>query len=93
MTNHHRRHVTGHLDTVATMSLDLPKFVSLEYVMDELSISKSQAYALVRPGQLRAIQVGGRDQWRVPLDELEAYLVRSYAATARDVGSAVVLPS
>lgn len=60
--------------------MDLPKFVPLEYVMDELSISKSQAYALVRSGDLRAIQVGGRGQWRVSLDEIEAYIQRCYAA-------------
>lgn len=64
----------------------LPKFVPLEYVMDELSISKSQAYALVRSGDLRAIQVGGRSQWRVSLDELEAYIERCYAAAAAEVG-------
>ncbi|MGP5050208.1 helix-turn-helix transcriptional regulator [Brachybacterium alimentarium] len=62
------------------MSGDLPKFVPLEYVMDELSISKSQAYALVRTGELKAIQVGGRGQWRISLVELEAYIERCYAA-------------
>lgn len=58
--------------------MDLPKFVPLEYVMEELSVSKSQAYALVRSGDLRAIQVGGRGQWRVDLAELEAYIERCY---------------
>lgn len=66
--------------------VDLPKFVPLEYVMDELSISKSQAYALVRSGDLRAIQVGGRGQWRVDLFELEAYIERAYAAADAEVG-------
>lgn len=63
--------------------VDLPKFVPLEYVMDELSISKSQAYALVRTGDLRAIQVGGRGQWRVSLGELEAYIERAYVDAER----------
>lgn len=40
--------------------------------MDGLSISRSQAYALVRSGDLRAIQVGRRGQWRIDLNELEA---------------------
>lgn len=66
--------------------MDLPKFAPLEYVMDELSISKSQAYALVRSGDLRAIQVGGRGQWRVDLVELEAYIERCYAAADAEVG-------
>lgn len=66
--------------------MDLPKFVPLEYVMEELSISKSQAYALVRSGELRAIQVGGRGQWRIDLVELEAYIERAYAAADAEVG-------
>lgn len=67
-------------DILLTMP-ELPKFVPLEYIMDELSISRSQAYALVRTGDLRAIQVGGRGQWRISLDELEAYIERAYAET------------
>lgn len=63
--------------------MTLPKFVPLEHVMEELSISRSQAYALVRSGDLRAIQVGGRGQWRVDLAELEAYIERAYTATER----------
>lgn len=50
---------------------DMPKFVPLEHIMSELSISKSQAYALVRSAELRAIQVGGRGHWRVSLDAFE----------------------
>lgn len=54
------------------------RFVSLEDVREVLSISSAQAYALVRSGDLRAIQVGGRSQWRVETVELEAYIQRSY---------------
>lgn len=68
--------------------MDLPNFVPLEYVERELSISKSQAYALVRSGDLKAIQVGGRGQWRVSLDELEAYIGRCYAESDRETGGA-----
>lgn len=58
-----------------------PRFIPLSDVAEQLSISASQAYALVRSGELRAIKVGGRGQWRVELSELEAYIERSYAAT------------
>ncbi|GED00304.1 hypothetical protein KVA01_24580 [Kocuria varians] len=37
---------------------------------------------LVRSGELRAIQVGGRGQWRVEHAELEAYIQRCYEETA-----------
>lgn len=68
------------------MTKDLPQFVPLEYVMEELSISRSQAYALVRSGSLRAIQVGGRGQWRIDLEELEEYIARCYRDTASELG-------
>ncbi|WP_212647574.1 helix-turn-helix domain-containing protein [Brachybacterium massiliense] len=54
------------------------RFITLEDVRDVLSISAAQAYALVRSGELRAIRVGGRGQWRIENAELEAYILRSY---------------
>lgn len=59
-----------------------PRFVPLSDVAEMLSISASQAYALVRSGELRAIKIGGRGQWRVETAEIEDYIQRSYAATA-----------
>ena len=58
-----------------------PRFVPLSDVAETLSISASQAYALVRSGELRAIKVGGRGQWRVEGSELESYIERSYRET------------
>jgi excisionase family DNA binding protein len=46
-----------------------------------LNISAAQAYALVRSGELPAIKIGGRGQWRVEVTELEAYIQRMYAET------------
>lgn len=63
------------------------RFVPLDYVEKTLSISKSQAYALVRTGDLRAIRIGGRNQWRVELTELEAYIKRAYALTAAELAA------
>jgi len=57
------------------------RFMPLADVAETLSISAAQAYALVRRGDLRAIQVGGRGQWRVEVSELEAYIDRLYAET------------
>ena len=61
------------------------RFITLEDVREVLSISAAQAYALVRSGELRAIRVGGRGQWRIENAELEAYILRSYhSPRARD---------
>ena len=53
-------------------------FMTLEELQEVLSISSSQAYSLVRSGELRAIRVGGRGQWCIENAELEAYIQRSY---------------
>ncbi|MCG7426886.1 helix-turn-helix domain-containing protein [Helcobacillus massiliensis] len=61
------------------------RFIPLSEVAEQLSISASQAYALVRSGELRAIKVGGRGQWRVEQAELEAYIARKYKETEREI--------
>lgn len=59
------------------------RFIPLSDLAEILSISASQAYALVRRGDLRAIKIGGRGQWRVERVELEAYISRMYEESAR----------
>lgn len=63
------------------------RFVPLSEVAETLDISASQAYALVRSGELPAIKVGGRGQWRVELTELDAYIERMYSQTKAFVDS------
>lgn len=57
------------------------RFLQLADVADILNISASQTYALVRSGELPAIKIGGRGQWRIERSELEAYIQRCYAET------------
>lgn len=60
------------------------RFLTLADVTEILNISSQQAYALVRSGELPAIQVGGvgkAGQWRVEVDQLESYIERMYAQT------------
>jgi excisionase family DNA binding protein len=64
-----------------------PRFYQLADVAEMLSISARQAYALVRSGELPAIQVGGRGQWRVEATELENYIQLKYAQTREMVRS------
>lgn len=58
-----------------------PRFLTLADVAETLNISASQAYALVRSGDLPAIKVGGRGQWRVEATALEDYIQRMYEQT------------
>lgn len=55
-----------------------PRFLQLADVAEILNISSSQVYALVRRGDLVAVKIGGRGQWRVENTELEAYIKRLY---------------
>ena len=60
------------------------RFLTLADVTEILNISSQQAYALVRSGELPAIQIGGvgkAGQWRVEVDQLESYIERMYAQT------------
>lgn len=57
------------------------RFIPLTEVSEILDISSAQAYALVRSGELPAIKVGGRGQWRVETSELENYIQRMYSQT------------
>ncbi len=63
------------------------RFLTLGDVAEVLNISASQTYALVRNNELKAIKIGGRGQWRVERDQLEAYIQRMYAETAEFVSN------
>jgi excisionase family DNA binding protein len=61
------------------------RFLTLADVAEVLNISASQTYALVRSGDLEAIKVGGRGQWRVEREKLESYIARMYDQTRQFV--------
>ena len=56
-----------------------PRFLQLADVAEVLNTTSAQVYALVRRGDLPAIKIGGRGQWRVEASELEKYIERMYA--------------
>lgn len=60
---------------------DTPRFLTLADVADVLNTSSAQVYALVRRGELPAIKIGGRGQWRVEGSRLEEYIANQYEAT------------
>jgi len=57
-----------------------PRFLTLADVAEVLNTSVAQVYALVRRGDIPAIKIGGRGQWRVESTQLEDYIQRMYAA-------------
>jgi len=57
------------------------RFLTLADVAEVLNTSSAQVYALVRRGDLPAIKIGGRGQWRVESTQLEEFIQRMYAET------------
>lgn len=58
------------------------RFLLLSDVAAELNVSDSQVYHMVRSGELPAIKIGGRGQWRVERAKLEEYIQQKYSDTA-----------
>ncbi|UMG91770.1 helix-turn-helix domain-containing protein [Nocardioides sp. TF02-7] len=62
-----------------------PRFLTLTDVAEVLNTSSAQVYALVRRGELPAIKIGGRGQWRVEASKLEEYIEEQYREARRYV--------
>ena len=63
----------------------MQRFLTLTDVAEILNVSVSQARALVRTGDLQAIQVGGRGQWRIEESWLDEFVERQRAVTRERV--------
>jgi excisionase family DNA binding protein len=61
----------------------LGRFLTLADTAEVLNISASQAYALVRSGELPAIKIGGSGHWRVERDVLEGFIAGKYEENRR----------
>ena len=61
------------------------RFLTLSDVAELLNIAPAQVYTLVRTGELAAIKIGARGQWRVEVKALEEYISSMYATTAEFV--------
>lgn len=67
--------------------LPFPKMLTLDEVQEVLNLGKPLVYALVKSGELRAAQFGGRGIWRVRQDDLAAYIEAAYEKTAERIAS------
>jgi excisionase family DNA binding protein len=61
----------------------LGRFLTIADTAEVLNISVSQAYALVRSGELRAIKIGASGHWRVEREVLESYIDAMYEEARR----------
>ena len=71
---------------------DGPRFLTLNDVAEVLNTSLAQVSALVQRGEIRALKIGGRGQWRIERDELEAFIQRMYAETEAQIQAQAKAP-
>ena len=57
------------------------RFITLADVAQILNIAPAQVYALVRSGDLPAVKIGARGQWRVEVNQLEQFIKAMYKET------------
>lgn len=60
----------------------MARFLPISDVTEILAVSAAQVRTLIYNGELRAIQVGGRNQWRIEDTALEEYIAARYKETA-----------
>ena len=63
------------------------RFITLADVATTLNVAPAAVYALVRSGELPAIKIGARGQWRVEIAQLENYIARMYIETSQFVAT------
>ncbi|MBE4720510.1 helix-turn-helix domain-containing protein [Pseudarthrobacter sp. AB1] len=61
------------------------RFLTIAQAAEELNVNQNQIRALLRTGELRGIQVGGRGVWRIGAHDLEDYIAEAYRRTAERI--------
>lgn len=66
------------------------RFLTLQQVAEELNTTPSTIRALIASGELPAIQIGGRGQWRIERSKLEDYIAGAYTRARTDLAKGEV---
>ncbi|WP_309074492.1 helix-turn-helix domain-containing protein [Paenarthrobacter sp.] len=59
-----------------------PRFLTIEQVAEELSVGLPTVRQLLKSGELRGFQIGGRGIWRIGAKDLEDYIEQAYLLAA-----------
>ena len=70
-----------------------PRFYTLNDVATLLASTEAQVYGLVRSGDLPAIKIGGRGQWRIEITVLDQWIADQYEATKLHIAENPLLES
>lgn len=74
-----------------TEELKIRRFLTTEQAAEELNVSSNQIRALLKTGELRAIQVGGRGMWRIGVNDLEDYIAEAYRRTGERITAGEII--
>ncbi|MEG9249975.1 helix-turn-helix domain-containing protein [Arthrobacter sp. Soc17.1.1.1] len=66
------------------------RFLTLQQVADELNTKHNTIRALIASGDLPAIQIGGRGQWRIERAKLEDYISAAYTKARTDIARGAI---
>lgn len=61
--------------------------MTIEQTAEALNVKASLIRGLIKTGELRAIQVGGRGVWRIGTQDLEDYIAEAYRCTAERIAA------
>ncbi|MGO4858921.1 helix-turn-helix domain-containing protein [Arthrobacter sp. 2MCAF14] len=64
-----------------------PRFRTIEQAATELNIGQPLIRALLKNGELRGFQLGGRNIWRIGADGLRNYIDDAYRKTAERIAA------
>ena len=68
-----------------------PRFLTLAQVAEELNVKQSLVQGLIRMGELRAFQVGGRGLWRIGRKDVEDYINLAYQRSAERIAAGDII--
>lgn len=63
------------------------RFLTIEQVAEALGVGLPTVRMLLKSGDLRGLQIGGRGLWRVATTDLEDYIQDAYKVTAARIAS------
>lgn len=64
-----------------------PRFLTIDQVAQELNVGEPVVRTLLKTGELRGIQIGGRGLWRIGAKDFEAYVEEAYRRTAEKISA------
>lgn len=75
---------------VAMSEAPHPRFLTIAQTAEELNVKVTQIRLLLKAGELRGLQVGGRGLWRIGRQDLEDYIAEAYWKTADRIAAGVI---